>query len=165
MRQFTTPTQAAIRGLALAAAVSLVAGSAGAQTNSLGAGPEAAPSEPFGPQTFRPVSPDFNRDGVIDRIDQAMLFGAWGTSDPRYDLNRDGIVNSADLALLLGSPQPAFHPCDLNHDGVVNQVDVIIVLASWGQPGPIGDINGDGVVNSADLAEALGAWGQATGGA
>ena len=46
---------------------------------------------------------DFNRDGVVDGQDLALVLAHWGSSNPDVDLNLDGIVNGADMTLLLAS--------------------------------------------------------------
>ena len=44
---------------------------------------------------------DFNRDGVVNGQDLALILAFWGTPNSNLDLNVDGIVNGADLTLLL----------------------------------------------------------------
>ena len=46
---------------------------------------------------------DFNRDGVVNGQDLALVLAHWGSSNPDVDLNLDGIVNGADLTLLLSA--------------------------------------------------------------
>jgi len=43
---------------------------------------------------------DINGDGWVDAIDQGILLGDWGSSNPRSDLNFDGVVNGEDLGIL-----------------------------------------------------------------
>jgi len=47
------------------------------------------------------VTPDINRDGVVNTMDLAMLLAAWGSTDEHCDLNGDGVVNAPDLGILL----------------------------------------------------------------
>ena len=44
---------------------------------------------------------DFNYDLVVDGIDLAMLIGAWGSTESKFDLSGTGVVDGGDLAELL----------------------------------------------------------------
>ncbi len=44
---------------------------------------------------------DINRDGAVNAIDIAMLFGAWGQANAAADVDQNGIVGSTDLAAVL----------------------------------------------------------------
>ena len=44
---------------------------------------------------------DFNYDLVVDGIDLAMLLGAWGSSESKFDLAETGVVGGDDLAEFL----------------------------------------------------------------
>jgi hypothetical protein len=44
---------------------------------------------------------DINRDGAVNAIDIAMLFGAWGQANAAADVDQNGIVGSTDLSAVL----------------------------------------------------------------
>ncbi len=53
------------------------------------------------------ITPDINRDGVVDSDDIGAMFAEWGACTPDScclaDLDRDGVVNAHDLARLLAN--------------------------------------------------------------
>ena len=60
-------------------------------------------------QDSSPPSPDFNDDGIVDRLDLRLLLSNWGTRaggpnwDAKFDLNSDRIVDRLDLRLFLSN--------------------------------------------------------------
>jgi hypothetical protein len=44
---------------------------------------------------------DFNYDLVVDGIDLAMLLGAWGSTESKFDLLGTEVVDGSDLAEFL----------------------------------------------------------------
>jgi len=43
---------------------------------------------------------DTNDDGIVDGLDAAIVYAAWGTNAQIGDLNRDNVVDGADIALI-----------------------------------------------------------------
>lgn len=120
---------------------------------------------------------DINDDGVVNRRDQDLLIGQWGSTDCatadeaeicESDLDGDGVIGSRDLAMVLGHyGKCSKSEADLDNDGVVDAADLDLLMGLWGgsdcsDPADAScraDFNEDGDIGPADLAVVLSAYG------
>ncbi len=142
--------------------------------STIGMGPFLTLDSEFQPTAIvrRPVTGDYNRDGLLTAVDIDALTVAVnaGSTETRYDLNGDGRVDSADRAVWVEQLKETYFG-DANLDGEFGSADLVEVLAAGEYEDSLagnstwatGDWDGDTEFESADLILALQGGGFETG--